>query len=158
MSYSGRELFGKYPVYLDNWRIAYQGCNFWAGGSACGIYTADTNGGQPGRATDLTSDIPSDSLGDRILFTANREGNWDVYVVNTDGSGLTRLTDHPGRDGLATTSPDFQHIAFVSDRDGAWAVYVMNVDGSNQQKLFALDGGYGGGNYEWYEERLSWGP
>ena len=79
-------------------------------------------------------------------------------MVNTDGSGLTRLTDHPGRDGLATTSPDFQHIAFVSDRDGAWAVYVMNVDGSNQQKLFALDGGYGGGNYEWYEERLSWGP
>ena len=158
MSYSGRELFGKYPVYLDNWRIAYQGCNFWAGGSACGIYTVDTNGGQPGRATDLTSDIPSDSLGDRILFSANREGSWDVYVVNTDGSGLTRLTDHPGRDGLATTSPDFQHIAFVSDRDGAWAVYVMNVDGSNQQKLFALDGGYGGGNYEWYEERLSWGP
>lgn len=158
MSYSGRELFGKYPVYLDNWRIAYQGCNFWAGGSACGIYTADTSGGQPGRATDLTSDIPSDSLGDRILFTANREGNWDVYVVNTDGSGLMRLTDHPGRDGLATTSPDFQHIAFVSDRDGTWAVYVMNVDGSNQQKLFALDGGYGGGNYEWYEERLSWGP
>jgi hypothetical protein len=158
MSYSGRELFGKYPVYLDNWRIAYQGCNFWAGGSACGIYTVDTNGGQPGRATDLTADIPSDSLGDRILFTSNREGNWDVYVVNTDGSGLTRLTDHPGRDGLATASPDFQHIAFVSDREGAWAVYVMNVDGSNQQKLFDLNGGYGGGNYEWYEERLSWGP
>lgn len=158
MAYSGRELFGKYPVYLDNWRIAYQGCNFWAGGSACGIYTVDTNGGQPGRATDQTADIPTDSLGDRILFTSNRDGNWDIYVVNTDGGGFTRLTDHPGRDGLATAAPDFQHIAFVSDREGSWAVYVMNIDGSNQQKLFDLNGGYGGGSYEWYEERLSWGP
>lgn len=158
MAYSGREIFGKYPVYLDNWRLAYQGCNFWAGGSACGIYTVDTSGGQPNRATDQTADMPSDSLGDRILFTANRDGNWDVYVVNTDGGGLTRLTDHPGRDGLATTAPDFQHLAFVSDREGSWAVYVMNPDGSNQQKLFDLNGGYGGGSYEWYEERLSWGP
>ncbi|MBX3010459.1 MAG: protein kinase [Caldilineaceae bacterium] len=156
--YSGRELFGNYPVYLDNWRIAYQGCNFWAGGSACGIYTTDTNGGQPSRATDQTADIPSDSLVNQILFTANRNGNWDVYVVNGDGSALTQLTNHPGRDGLATASPDFQHIAFVSDREGTWAVYVMNLDGSNQQKLFDLNGSYGSGNYEWYQERLSWGP
>ncbi|MEZ4864334.1 MAG: protein kinase [Caldilineaceae bacterium] len=158
LAYSGRELFGKYPVYLDNWRIAYQGCNVWAGGSSCGIYTADTNGGAPNQATDQTADIPTDSLGSQVLFMSNRGGNWDVYVVNWDGSGLTRLTDHPGRDGQATASPDFQQIAFVSDRDGGWAVYVMNRDGSNQQKLFDLNGGYGGGDYDWLQERLSWGP
>jgi Tol biopolymer transport system component len=158
LAYSGRELFGQYPVYLDNWRIAYQGCNMWAGGSACGIYTADTNGGEPNRATDQTGDIPSDSFGNAILFSSNRDSNWDVYRVNWDGSGFIRLTDHPGRDGLATASPDLQHIAFLSDREGSWAVYVMNTDGSSQQKLFDLNGGYGGGEYDWYRERLSWGP
>ncbi len=158
LAYSGRELFGQYPVYLDNWRIAYQGCNFWAGGSACGIYTADTSGGEPNRATDQTADIPTDSLGSAILFSSNRSGNWDIYRVNWDGSGLTQLTDHPARDGLATASPDFQHIAFVSDREGSWAVYVMQASGSEAQKLFDLNGGYGGGDFEWYRERISWGP
>lgn len=156
--FNSREIFGRYPVYLDGWRIAYQGCDTWAGGAKCGIYSADTNGGQPIRATDQTADIPSDNLGSRILFTSNRNGNWDVYIVSVDGGGLTRLTDSPGRDGLATSSPDYQHIAFLSDRDGAWAVWVMNTDGSGQQKLFDINGGYGGGQYEWYEERLSWGP
>lgn len=156
--FSGREIFGRYPVYLDNWRIAYQGCNSWAGGSSCGIYTTDTKGGQPNQVTTLTADIPTDSLGTQILFMSNRAGNYDVYAVNWDGSGLRQLTTSPGNDGLATASPDFQHIAFLSDRDGAWAVYVMNADGSGQQKLFDVNGGYGGGERAWYEERLSWGP
>lgn len=156
--FSSHEILGDYPIYLDNWRVAYQGCNYWASGSACGIYTTDTNGGQPSRATDQTSDVPSDGMGTRILFTAHREENWDVYVVNWDGSGLIRLTNSPGRDGLATASPDYQHIAFVSDREGSWAVYVMNMDGSGQQKLFDLNGGYGGGEQDWIRQRLSWGP
>lgn len=42
------ELFGDYPVYLDNWRVAYQGCNSWSGGSR-GIYTADSRGSEPNR-------------------------------------------------------------------------------------------------------------
>lgn len=155
--YSGRELFGDYPVYLDNWRIAFQGCNSWAGGSRCGIYAADTRGGEPLRATDNTSDIPSGNLGSRILFSSNRAGNWDVWVINFDGGGMQQLTTDPAIDGLGTASPDGQSIAFVSNRGGAWAVWVMNTDGSNQRKLFDIGGGYGGGDYDWIRERISWG-
>ncbi len=156
--YAGRELFGRYPLFLDNWRIAYNGCDGWEGGSRCGIYTVDTAGSQPTRATDQAGDIPTDNLGSQILFTGNRDGNWDVYMVNGDGSGLQRLTDNPGRDGLATASPDNRSIAFVTDREGVWAVYVMNSDGSGQRKLFDLEGGYGSGDRDWLQERLSWGP
>ncbi len=155
--YSGRELFGDYPVYLDNWRIAFQGCNSWAGGSKCGIYAADTKGGEPIRATDNTSDIPSGNLGSRILFSSNRAGNWDVWVVNFEGSGMQQLTTDPAIDGLGAASPDGQSIAFVSNRGGAWAVWAMNTDGSNQRKLFDIGGGYGGGEYDWIRERISWG-
>lgn len=155
--YSGRELFGDYPVYLDNWRIAFQGCNSWAGGSRCGIYAADTKGGEPLRATDNTSDIPSGNLGSRVLFSSNRAGNWDVWVVNFDGSGMQQLTTDPAIDGLGASSPDGKNIAFISNRGGSWAVWVMNTDGSNQRKLFDIGGGYGSGDYDWIRERISWG-
>lgn len=152
----GKELVGDYPVYLDNWRIAYQGCNSWAGGSRCGIYAADTRGTVPVRATDNTSDIPSGNLGSQVLFSSNRSGNWDVWLINFDGSGLQQLTTDPGIDGLADASPDGRSIAFVSNRDGVWAVWAMNIDGSNQRKLFDIGGSYGGGDYDWIRERISW--
>lgn len=37
--YGGREIFGDFAVYLDNWDIAYYGCDYWAINSNCGIYT-----------------------------------------------------------------------------------------------------------------------
>jgi len=151
-----KELVGDYPVYLDNWRIAYQGCNSWGDGSKCGIYTADTRGSIPVRATESTSDIPSGSLKAQVLFSSNRAGNWDVWAVNFDGSGLQQLTTDPAIDGLADASPDGRNIAFVSNRGGAWAVWAMNADGSNQRKLFDIGGGYGGGDYDWIRERISW--
>lgn len=155
--YQSGELFGRYPIYLDNWRIAYRGCNTWSGGSSCGIYVTATDGSKPAQASDQTSDIPTDSLGAEILFTSKRDNNWDVYRANWNGSGLQRLTTDPAEDGLAAASPDQQHIAFVSSRGGSWAVYVMQADGSNQRKLFDISG-YGQGSQSWQEERLSWGP
>ncbi len=157
MKFNKADLRGRYTVYLDNWRIAYNGCNYWGSGSNCGIYTTDTKGGQPNRASDQSDDTPTDALGSRILFHSRRSGNWDVWAVNFDGSGLQQLTNSPANDGLATASPDNQHIAFLSNRDGNWAIYVMNIDGSNQQKLFDVNGGYGGGDYDWSQERISWG-
>jgi Tol biopolymer transport system component len=158
MLYNERELFGDNPVYLDNWRIAFQGCNTWAGGSKCGIYSADSKGGEPVQATSLTADTPTGNLGAEILFMSNRSGNYDVWAVNWDGGNLRQLTDNPAVDGLAAASPDYQHIAFVTNRDGVWSVYAMNVNGSNQRKLFDINGSYGSGDYEWYRERISWGP
>jgi Tol biopolymer transport system component len=60
----------------------------------------------------------------------------DIYTINVDGSGRSRLTDSPGLDGFPCWSPDGERIAFVSDRDGGnWEVYVMNADGSKQIRL-----------------------
>ena len=68
-----------------------------------------------------------------------RDGNWEVYVMNPDGSGKRNLTRNPGNDGPqgwgANWSPDGQKITFVSDRDGTYEVYVMNADGSGQRRV-----------------------
>ena len=62
-------------------------------------------------------------------------GDFDVYVINADGSGLRNLTREWGLDGMPVWSPDGQKIAFTSKRDGDWDVYILNADGSGQRKL-----------------------
>ena len=71
----------------------------------------------------------------QIAFSSNRDGNPEIYVMNADGSGVTRLTDHPGEDWDPKWSPDGQQIAFNSDRAGNLAIYVMNADGSDVTRL-----------------------
>ncbi len=55
--------------------------------------------------------------------------------MNADGSGITRLTDHPKNGFSPTWSPDGSRIAFASNRAGTYYLFVMNSDGSNQTPL-----------------------
>ena len=71
----------------------------------------------------------------RIAFSNDRDGNWDIYGMNADGSGVTRLTEHPGDDWGPDWSPDGQLIAFSSYRDGESDIFVMNADGSGVTQL-----------------------
>jgi len=158
------EILGHSPSWLPDGRILYSGCL----GNACGILVMRADGTQPrqvvGGAVETNPEASPD--GRQVTFMSERDGNWEVYVVNLDGSGLRRLTRHPADDALPTWSPDGRYIAFVSDRDGAWAVWVTSPDGRDQRRLFALGGPLGGrvGNaapheiHGWVEERISWGP
>ncbi len=71
----------------------------------------------------------------RIAFQTNRDGNYEIYVMNGDGSGLTNLTNNPADDWNPVWSPDGNKIVYSSNRDGNNEVYVMNADGSNQTNL-----------------------
>ena len=59
----------------------------------------------------------------------------ELYVMNADGSGQTRLTFNVLFDGNPTWSPDSQRIAFQSRGDGDHEIFVVNVDGSGLTKL-----------------------
>jgi Tol biopolymer transport system component len=64
--------------------------------------------------------------------------DWEIYVINVDGTGLTNLTNDPEFDGWRPAwSPDGTQIAFFSTRDDSLntEVYAMNADGSNVRRL-----------------------
>ena len=73
--------------------------------------------------------------GRQLTFTSNRDGNFEIYRVNADGSGLVNLTHHPKNDRDAVWAPDGSRIAFVSDREGQNDIYLMNPDGSDVVRL-----------------------
>ena len=73
--------------------------------------------------------------GSRIAFTTNRDGNPEIYVMNRDGSGLRRMTNHPAIDVSPTWSPSGNQLAWVSDRTGTGRIYIMNADGTGQRVL-----------------------
>ena len=52
----------------------------------------------------------------QIAFVSERDGNSEIYVINSDGSGLTNLTNHPADDHAPAWSPDGSRIAFRSRR------------------------------------------
>jgi TolB protein len=71
----------------------------------------------------------------QIAFASSRDGNSEIYVMNADGSGQTRLTTNAAVDGGPSWSPDGTRIAFQTNRDGNLEVYVMSADGSGQTRL-----------------------
>lgn len=70
-----------------------------------------------------------------IAFDSDRDGNWEIYVMSTDGSTQRRITDNPAADRHPSWSPDGSMLAFESERDGNWEIYLMNMDGSSQRRL-----------------------
>ncbi len=98
------------------------------------------------RATSPDSEVTRDSanqatspdptvLPGKIAFWSPKDGNEEIYLVNPDGSGEVRLTDHSATDREPTWSPDGKRIAFATNRDGNFESYVMNVDGSNMARV-----------------------
>jgi len=78
--------------------------------------------------------------GTKIAFEQSLNGNWDIYVITTDGSNKTRLTTDPAVDNTPDWSQDGSQISFQSARDGTQrfdgSIYIMNQDGSEQRSIF----------------------
>lgn len=74
-------------------------------------------------------------LAGKIVFESHRDGNGEIYIMETDGSNQVNLTKDPAWDGTPAWSPDGLHIVFASERDGNPELYVMDRDGGNVRRL-----------------------
>jgi Tol biopolymer transport system component len=110
------------------------------------IYVMSADGSEQTNLTNHEADDNWPTMspdGDQIAFISNRDDpnratcaldlscDSDIYILRTDGSGLSRLTDTPGQEMYPAWSPDGSKIAFMREFD----ILVMNVDGSNQTNL-----------------------
>jgi 7,8-dihydropterin-6-yl-methyl-4-(beta-D-ribofuranosyl)aminobenzene 5'-phosphate synthase len=75
--------------------------------------------------------------GTRIAFNSKRDGNWELYVMNADGTGLHRLTDSPEWELFPAWSPDGRMIAFRSGRAGVFEgdIHVIRPDGTDERRV-----------------------
>ena len=71
----------------------------------------------------------------RIAFHSSRDGNYEIYVMNADGTGQTRLTSNTTYDVSPSWSPDGTKIAYNGFPDGIGEIYSMNADGTGQTRL-----------------------
>ena len=85
--------------------------------------------------------------GTRIAFASNRDGNSEIYIMNVDGSGLRRITNHPNIDTTPTWSPSGAQLAFTSDRAGTQSIYIVGVDGLGLRRVTFEN-----------SDRASWSP
>jgi hypothetical protein len=137
------------------------------------LVVMNSTGGNARQLTDDSSDSSPDwsPVGNKIAFMRDTGGNWDIWVINADGTGEKRLTTADSVDGLPAWSPDGRHIAFLSNRGGTWAIWVVAADGGGERKLFntgsstyatseLFDGEWSGGESNnrrsWMDEQISW--
>jgi len=85
----------------------------------------------------------------KIAFASQRDGNWEIYAMNADGTNSIRLTQHSADDMYPSWSPDGRKIAFASMRDGNWEIYVINANGTNLTNLT---------KHPSYDTNPSWSP
>jgi TolB protein len=81
--------------------------------------------------------------GSKLAFMSSEMGNPQVFVADSNGGHLHRLTYSVGVDTSPMWNPKTgQQIVFVSDRGGLPSLYVMNADGTNVTKIDLPDMGY----------------
>lgn len=116
------------PVYVPTWSkdgswIAWMsGLPFGGPKEDNDVWKMRPDGSE---AVNLTPNSPgSDGFADfsgdgrQIVFRSGRAGNFDIHLMNSDGSNVRNLTDHPAYDSFPAFSPLNDEIAFSSNRDG----------------------------------------
>lgn len=83
----------------------------------------------------LSSDAELSTTNGRIAFVSDRSGNQEIYSMNSNGTGVLRLTNNPADDLSPVWSPDGTKIIFSSDRSGNYQIYSMNANGTGVTRL-----------------------
>ncbi len=101
------------------------------------IYTLPVTGGVPKRVTDKTPSYLHGWSPDNqyLLYTAERNNDYDIYKISKDGGKEIQLTNTKGLDDGSEYSADGKYIYFNSTRTGKMQVWRMDPDGKNQTQL-----------------------
>ena len=103
------------------------------------VFIADADGANaralaPAWGLEYSPSFSSD--GQWVVFTAEPDGQADIYRIRPDGTGIEQLTDHPAFDDQGALSPDGRTLAFVSTRErGRADVWVLDLASKTASNL-----------------------
>jgi Tol biopolymer transport system component len=73
--------------------------------------------------------------GDKVIFSSNRSGNVDLWVVDRSRESILQFTDDPADDWDPAFTPDGQHVLWSSNRGGNMEIWMAGVDGTNTTQI-----------------------
>lgn len=73
--------------------------------------------------------------GSKVAFSSNKDGDYDIYVVEVETGQVEKLTSNDKNDIGPAWSVDGSNLVFSSDRDGKWEIYSIEADGTDLRKL-----------------------
>jgi serine/threonine protein kinase len=71
----------------------------------------------------------------KLVYSSVASGNYDIWIMNADGTGQKQLTDDPIFDIGPVVTPDGRYIVFYSGRSGSLNVWRMDIEGGNLKQL-----------------------
>jgi TolB protein len=71
----------------------------------------------------------------QILFSSNRDGDSDLYLMDSNGNNIINITNNTANDYQGRWSSDGNKIVFVSDRDGNAEIYTMASNGTDVRRI-----------------------
>lgn len=109
------------------------------------LVVADANGKNPRNLTNgmriFQAQYDWSPTGTHIVFTSERDGNREIYLVNVSNGALINLSRNPAQDSMPQWSPDGSQIAFISERSVPSELFIMSADGRNVRQITS-DGHY----------------
>ena len=73
--------------------------------------------------------------GSKIAFISDRDGGIEIFIMNGDGTGQTRLTQTTRPEFKPSFSPDGSKILYQKFDENDVEIYIMNADGTNSVNL-----------------------
>jgi hypothetical protein len=108
-------------------------------GGAFGIYQMRVSGsaGLLPILVDNASNIQAVLSPDRtkVAFSSNRATNYDLYLMDSDGRNLQRLTSNPGNEGEPAWTPDGQRIVYTASTGSTTQIASISVEGTDNRQL-----------------------
>ncbi len=73
--------------------------------------------------------------GNKIIFESNRDGNWEIYIMDSNGANQKRLTMNTYSDRRPSWHPNGKTILFESDKSGKTELYTLNLKNEKINKV-----------------------
>lgn len=78
--------------------------------------------------------------GKKLAFYSNHDGDYEIYLIDIDGTNIRQLTNNDVYDAMPAFAPDGNGIVYASRDEASWNIYYFDVDGVSPVLLIGRAG------------------